>query len=75
VTDPWNETAIDVDSALYHTPTELTFTWDHQSGNNGDKLHLMITRVANGQNGGSTVRISSVVDNKSVGQWWGYIAN
>jgi hypothetical protein len=75
VTDPWTETAIDVDSVLYHMPTELTFSWDQGSGNNGDKLHLTITRVANGQNGGSVVRVSSVVANQSVGQWWGYIAN
>ncbi len=75
VTDAWSETAIDVDSVLGGSPTELTFTWDQPSGNNGDKLHLTITRVANGQNGGSIVRVSSVVANQSVGQWWGYIAN
>ena len=75
VATPWTEAAADIDALLYKQPTELTFSWDTQTGNNGDKLHLTITRVANGQNGGSVVRVSSVVANQSVGQWWGYIAN
>ncbi len=57
-------------------PTELTFTWDTQFGNNGDTLHLTITRVANGTiYGGTEFFLYSTRDSKTWNMWFGFVAN
>lgn len=72
----WTVKAIDVASGLAGGPPELTLTLDQATGNNGDKLHLTITRVKQGTvGGGSEFVLSSRVDNASVSLWWGYVGN
>ncbi len=73
-TADWTVQAIDADNQLYGSQPELAFTWDHTTGNNGSKLQLTIQRTANGGGGGSILLIESTVDNHSVSEWWGYVA-
>jgi hypothetical protein len=70
----WTVKASDA-SSLTGGGNELSFSWDKTTGHNGDKLHLTITHVAAGQNGGSEFVISSRVNNRSVSLFWGYVAN
>jgi hypothetical protein len=53
-------------------PTELSFAWDAQTGHNGDKLHLTITRQANGMGGGSEFVIVVKNGQATTGLWWGF---
>ena len=70
----WTVDAQDV--AAYYGSPELSFQWDATTGTNGNKLHLTITRVANGtQFAGSEFVLSSKQGDKVVSQWWGYVAN
>jgi hypothetical protein len=74
-TSDWTVTAIDLASAFDGTAKELMFTWDKQKGNNGDKLHLTITRVRAGSFGGSEFLITAKNATEDVSQWWAYAAN
>jgi len=63
-TTPWTVQAQDA-SYLFGGATELTFTWDQTSGNNGDTLHLTITRVNDGASGGTEFVIYSTQSSSS----------
>jgi hypothetical protein len=52
----------------------LAFQWDRQSGHNGDKLNLMITRTKTASARGSEIMLTTLVDSVPVSQWWGFIA-
>jgi len=68
--------ADDVASALGGGPPELSFAWDQQTGHNGDKLHLTITRLQQGQDGGSElVLVTKDANMDTVALWWGYVSN
>jgi hypothetical protein len=61
---------------------ELTFAWDRTTGHNGDKLHLTITRVSDGQDIGTGANAGSefAIDvhptkDTAVSLWWGYAGN
>ena len=61
-------------------PPSLTFEWDKQHGNNGDVLHLTVTRATNGPDfaGGNLLgfTISTNANNgETFGQWWWFISN
>ena len=74
-TADWDLKATDV-GALSGNPTTLSFSWDNTTGNNGDKLHLTITRTAasSAQNPSEFV-IGSHINGVSVSLWWGYVAD
>jgi hypothetical protein len=72
-TQPWTVKAIDA-AQLNGSPKELSFTWDKTMGNNGDVLHLTITRVSAGM-GGSEFLISSRPTMVSDSIWFGYVSN
>ncbi|HEY1556755.1 MAG TPA: hypothetical protein VGF94_18090 [Kofleriaceae bacterium] len=68
--------ADDVASQLEGSSPELSLTWDKQTGHNGDKLHLTITRLKTGQGGGSEiVVVTKDATMTTVGLWWGFVAN
>ena len=55
---------------------ELSLAWDEPLGTNGDTHHLNVTRIAQGQNGGSEFVIQSRGPNgEVVSLWWGYVSN
>jgi hypothetical protein len=64
-----------IDAAALQGASELNLTLDQQTGQNGDKLHLTISRVTNGQNGGSEFVLSSRINDRSVSLWWGFVGN
>jgi hypothetical protein len=69
----WQLKATDV-GALNNQPTTLSFSWDRTAGNNGDKLHLTITRTAQSSaQGPSEFVIGSHLNGMSVSLWWGYV--
>jgi hypothetical protein len=72
-TQPWTVKAIDA-AQLSGSPKELTFSWDKTMGNNGDVLHLTITRVSAGM-GGSEFLISSRPSGISDSIWFGYVSD
>ena len=72
-TADWTVKAIDA-AQISGSPKELTFTWDKTTGNNGDILHLTITRVSAGM-GGSEFLISSRPNGVSDSIWFGYVAD
>ena len=72
-TADWTVKAIDA-AQLYGSPKELSFTWDKTTGNNGDVLHLTITRVSAGM-GGSEFLISSRPSGVSDSIWFGYVSD
>ena len=55
---------------------ELAFAWDKENGQNGDKLHLTITRKANGMGQGSEL---ALVEKDAAGNvvalWFGFVSN
>ena len=57
------------------TASDLTFSWDRQTGNNGDKLMLTITRVSEGADGGSGIEIDVSGGTSSGSSWFGFISN
>lgn len=59
-TDPWNVSAKAFGNA------KLQFSWDAESGSNGDKLHLTVTRTADGTDvtGASVFTITSTSGSK-----------
>jgi hypothetical protein len=71
----WHVKAFDA-TQLYGQPTELTFSWDATTGNNGTILHLTITHVAS-PGGGSEFLISSRPGDGSISDsiWFGYVAD
>lgn len=73
-TTQWSVQAVD---STYGTnaPEELQFSWDSQYGNNGDILHLTITRVAEGQFGGSEIYVYSQRSSSDYNMWFGFVAN
>ena len=73
-TADWSVSAVD---ATYGTnqPQELDFTWDAQTGNNGDTLHMTITRLANGPHNGSEFWIYAARDQKTWNMWFGFVQN
>ena len=73
--DPFYVKAIDVPSYLGKS-AELAFSFDRESGQNGEKLHLTITRTAKGsQYGGTEFAILAYSDPTHYHQWMGYAAN
>ncbi len=73
-TSDWTVQAVD---GSYFTggAKELSFSWDRQSGNNGDVLKLSITRVKNGPYGGSEFVLYSQKGPKTAHLWFGFVAN
>jgi hypothetical protein len=72
-TQPWQVDAVDV-SALQGQNPELQFSWDKNSGQTGDVLHLTVTAVKGSQYGISLFMIRSVqgfVEH----YWYGAVAN
>jgi len=65
-TSDWTVDAIDVNQ-----PSGFTFTWDRQTGNNGDTLHLTITRTAATS---SEFAIASTIGT-STNLWFGFVAD
>ncbi len=59
-TAAWHVEALDT-TALLGGEQELQFTWDSQTGANGDVLHLTITAVRAGPFGGSALMLRSVL--------------
>jgi len=74
---PTNDWIVQAVDSTYGTtnPTELTFSWDAQSGNNGDTLHLTITRIANGSHLGSEFMIWAEHGTTTANLWFGFVAN
>ncbi len=71
----WSVSAVD---ATYGTsqPKQLDLTWDAQTGNNGDTLHLTITRIANSPtSNGSELYIYASRDQKTWNMWFGFVQN
>ena len=68
-TEDWNVSASDVSA-----PAQLSFSWDAQRGNDGDTLHLTITRLANGPLRGSEIAIDAQ-RGATTNRWYGFIAN
>jgi len=58
-TGDWTVEADDAANFSSFTPGELQFAWDTTAGNNGDTLHLTITRVKDGPFGGTEFVIRS----------------
>jgi hypothetical protein len=56
-------------------PKQLDFTWDAQSGNNGDTLHLTISRLANGTHNGTEFYLYASRDQKTWNMWFGFVQN
>jgi hypothetical protein len=73
-TADWSVSAVD---ATYGTgqPNQLDFSWDLQTGNNGDTLHMTITRVANGPHNGTEFFIYATRDQKTWNMWFGFVQN
>jgi hypothetical protein len=73
-TAPWTVQAQD-SSYLFGGTPELTFTWDQTMGNNGDTLHLTITRVANDTSGGTEFVIYSTQSSSSYHAYFAVAGN
>ncbi|HSQ62864.1 MAG TPA: hypothetical protein VLM85_06600 [Polyangiaceae bacterium] len=73
-TTDWTVQAVD---STYGTgnPAELQFSWDKQSGNNGDTLQMTITRVRNGSYGGSEFILYAQKGLTTANLWFGFVAN
>jgi len=73
-TSDWSVSAVD---ATYGTnqPKQLDFSWDAQTGNNGDTLHMTITRLANGPHNGTEFYIYASRDQKTWNMWFGFVQN
>jgi hypothetical protein len=64
--------AYDVASMYQKQAPELELTLDKSSGNNGDKLHLTVKRLAqSSQFGVSEFVLQTQVNGVAVGVWWG----
>ncbi len=70
--DPFNVNVSDIPTTEGKTP-ELSFALDRDSGQNGEKLHLTITRVAAASEyAGTEFSILAYVDGTHYHQWMGY---
>jgi hypothetical protein len=65
-TSDWNVDAIDVKD-----PAGFTFSWDRQTGNNGDTLHLTITRTL----GTSSEFAIESHSGTTTNLWFGFVAD
>ncbi len=74
-TNDWTVQAEDVHSLFSGGQPELTFSWDNQTGNNGDKLKLTITHEAKGQYNGSEFVLYSQKGLKVANLWFGFVSN
>jgi hypothetical protein len=70
---PWRVRAFDF-ARLEGRPEELSLALDVESGQNGDKLHLTITAMRAGSDGGSRFVLFSD-DGQNDAFWIGYVAN
>ncbi len=73
-TSDWTLQADDA-SYLFGGTTQLTFSWDQTSGNNGDTRALTITRVANGPSGATEFVIYSTQSSSSYHAYYGIAGN
>lgn len=73
-TADWTVQAVD---STYGTgnPAELKFSWDKQSGNNGDTLQMTVTRLRNGTYGGSEFILYAQKGLTTANLWFGFVAN
>jgi hypothetical protein len=74
-TGPWTVQAVDASRYQNGGQTTLTFSWDKQSGKNGDVLHLTVTRLKAGPIGGSTIMLLSSKDKQTQQMWFSFVAN
>jgi hypothetical protein len=74
-TTDWTVQAEDVTSLFYNGQPDLTFSWDAQTGNNGTKLNLTITREKKGQYNGSEFVLYSQKGQKVANLWFGFVSN
>jgi hypothetical protein len=74
-TAPFTVNAYDVASVFRGRAAELTFTWDKQTGINGDKLMLTITHAKAASRGASEYVIFVGPDTNATGEWFGYVGN
>jgi hypothetical protein len=65
-TSDWNVDAIDVKD-----PSGFTFSWDRQTGNNGDTLHLTITRTLASSSEFAITSTQAATTNL----WFGFVAD
>ncbi len=74
-TADWSVEAVDVASTYQGVSSpQLSFSWDHTTGNNGDKLQLTIKRLATGAFGFSEFQLKSSVNGVTIGTWWGAVS-
>ena len=66
--------AVDAASLNGSRVQNFQFTWDKNSGHNGDKLMLTIKRLTAGTKRGNEILIKTIQGNQSVSLWWGMIA-
>src|SRR5262249_30189056 len=65
-TTDWQVSAYDVASTYRGGSPELSFQFDKNTGNNGDKLHLTITRLTAGAGGYSELELVSKVNGVTI---------
>ena len=70
---PWKVDAID-SATLQQSAQELSFTWDRQTGQNGEKLHLTIKAVKASQYGASAFLLYSTLGVRE-SFWIGVVGN
>lgn len=70
---PWTITATDT-SAYYQKGRELSFSFDKNSGVNGEKVHMTITADKPGEDGGSEFIIISKLGKQQT-LWVGWVQN
>jgi hypothetical protein len=70
---PWNVTAIDA-AQLQQQPSELSFSWDKTSGQNGQKLYLTIKVLKQSQYGAESFLIESQLGTQT-SVWIGLVGN
>ena len=70
---PWNVTAIDA-AQLQNQPSELSFSWDKTSGQNGQKLYLTIKVLKASQYGAESFLIESQLGTQT-SLWIGLVGN
>jgi hypothetical protein len=74
-TDAFPVRAVDVAAALQQQPAELSFSWDRMTGQNGETLHLTITRLKDGTGGGSEFVIAIGPQGMTGALWWAAAGN
>ena len=74
-TADWTVNARGISTGSASASTDLTFSWNRQTGNNGDVLLLTITRVTAGTIGGTEIMLQSSTQSATTGAWFGFIAN